>query len=444
MVDLIGITLAGLLERPMRAALERIWPSPDAMRASVSALVSGQEQHRLAPVLEAASHLELGELEPARACLLRAESEQPNAPVTKLALAMVLARTGVTGDPVVRRVGEALRMNPFLAPGSQPGGSGKPRSGQSGSGKGSSGGGSGQPAALARRGTGPVDALVVQALGSGGAVAGQAPAASRDRGKDLSPGWSLRLTTPAERKNRGLVLSGSDLYGRLIWAAIAVDPVQPGGRITAQYFGRGAGGGSGSQCLAAFGLEHGTLLWARTGKQADRELVLAGHDTLVLRSRKPAEKSLHVLAAASGQQVAEFSPDAFRLLFWPGWRPDSEEFCDPRWPRAHHRFGNPRSTARESATGGSYLLSQELRRDPDLNFAESRSEGRLCDPLADRATPVVIAENVDRLSRNRLGVRRYFEPGTPGRRFWSTIVSSQPPQILSSSTHATLTRFPAR
>jgi|HubBroStandDraft_2_1064218.scaffolds.fasta_scaffold924087_2 hypothetical protein len=42
MVDLIGITLASLLERPMRAALEQVWPSPDEMRASISALAGNR------------------------------------------------------------------------------------------------------------------------------------------------------------------------------------------------------------------------------------------------------------------------------------------------------------------------------------------------------------------------------------------------------------------
>jgi hypothetical protein len=181
------------------------------------------------------------------------------------------------------------------------------------------------------------------------------------------------------------------------------------------------------------------MLWAGRGRQADRELVLAARNTLVMRSRKSPVTSLSVLNAETGAQLAEFSAGAFRLLFWPGWDSQRDLPSDRRYRRSHHQFGTPKSSAVQAEVANS-RLGRQLRGDPGLDLAEETTEAVLCDPLDDQAVPLIIAANLDRLRRHTFGLRKYAAAGTPGGWVWSTVFSSQPPGLINYSAHATLRR----
>lgn len=395
-MDLIGLALAPLLDRPIKAALDSLWPRTDARWDAVNGLVTGQERQLIAPVGRAITHLQLGELQAARDLLIEAERLQPYAPVVKLALAMTFARTGAPSELAEPRVREALRMNPLLAPRDATGlllaegpratqlieetGPAKPRRGTS-------------------RTTSP-----------------EGPSALAPNGGDeAAPAW--RVPIGAGR--------------RITKAALACDPASGEGTVFVSWE-YGTSIVTAIRHLGAIDLRAGTWRWRASRPLAKLTLTLASPSLLVLRAPKRDDAPFHLVDASTGVKLDTLSPAAFELLFWPAW---SARSLDSRYQQTHVDLV-PYSSDTMAR------ISKDLQDDIGDSTVKVRcDEAGLSDPFAPSQAMLVLASNTFEVKRYTFGTERYLTPEFAVGRAWSSLVSRQKPAIKNFQYRAEIRRL---
>jgi hypothetical protein len=368
-IDLVGTVVASLLDRPVKAALDQFWPHANELSAAIDGLVDGQERQLLAPVYRAVSHLELGELSEARRFLIEAESLHRHAPVIKLVLASTLAHLGTTGEPVERRVREALTMNPFLAP--MAAGHGGPR----------------QVAATSQ----PVD--WTQSLSHFKVV----------QKNKIVRTFMLRASTSArapEIRQAALTRHFDSDEGTVVVRCESGNEF-PSRRHT---------------WIIAFNLRDGEARWGLGEPLADGELVLASPAVLTIHRTRKGRASIHLVDMATGVERESMSPTSYAVLFWPSWvtRPRLSQgaIWESPYGRSHITLEHIpiryiQSDRQKYPAGDPVAFTKEVYADWKSLFAGEAEppqiidtgEASLSDPLDPAGTTLVTAKNTKRWHR---------------------------------------------